>query len=422
MRIWLVQVGEELPMDGSATRLLRTALLARALAERGHEIVYWNAAFNHQRKHMRNVGGPVRQEGLFDAILLPGRAYAKNVSIARILSQRENADGFARMAQAQPKPDIILCGFPTIELAAAVRDYALRHSIPYVIDARDMWPEVIEEHLPASLRALAWPQVALWRRMRRQALHDATAITGITDAFVDWALACAGRARSASDVSFHLAISPTQLHPAKIIEATRYWEGVLGPIDRQRFTIVFAGTISERMDFDTCITAVARLPDQLQDRLQLVICGEGDARARLVDRALNLSAIHFPGWKDAAQLRALMERADAGLLPYPNTPDFRASYPNKVGEYLSCGLPIITGLGGITEARLTSHDVLLPYTNGDAASLTCSLAQWLAAPELVRARAKAARQLFEAEFDPTHIYPAYAQWVERIASQKVTAQ
>lgn len=422
MRIWLVQVGEQLPMDGAAIRLLRTALLARTLAQRGHEVVYWNAAFNHQQKVMRSVGGPIRQEGLYDAMLLPGRAYTKNVSIARIHSQRENAAGFGCMAPQQPQPDLIVCGFPTIELAAAVRDYAVSHGIPYVIDARDMWPEVIEEQIPLWLRLPAWPLLAQWRSMRRRAFYDAAAVTGITDAFVDWALTSAGRVRAPVDRSFHLAISPAPISLESLADAATEWEAALGPANPSRFIIVFAGTISERMDFDTVIGAVTALPEHLQSKLRLVICGNGDARARLMERAAGLAAVHFPGWKNAAQLRALMERADAGLLPYPDTADFRASYPNKVGEYLSFGLPVITGLGGITHAKLAAHNLLLSYTTGDAAGLARSLASWLAEPAEVRARAAQARSLFAKEFDPTRIYPAYALWLEQFEKAQVTVR
>ena len=56
---------------------------------------------------------------------------------------------------------------------------------------------------------------------------------------------------------------------------------------------------------------------------------------------------------NAAQIRALLSRAQLGLVPYRNTPDLIMSVPNKVGEYLAAGVPVAACLQG-TLARLLS--------------------------------------------------------------------
>ena len=174
-----------MPIDGPNTRLLRTALLAEELAERGHEVIYFNATFNHQQKVQRATETQKISHNLlaglnYDCILLAGRAYAKNVSFNRFRSHRENAAAFEKIAPTLPIPDVILCGFPPIELAETVTNFAKQHGIICALDCRDMWPEVIEERLPSVLRPIAHLALGRLYRQKRRALTNANALTGIT--------------------------------------------------------------------------------------------------------------------------------------------------------------------------------------------------------------------------------------------------
>ena len=49
MNVWLVTIGEQLPIK-QGIRKLRTAYLAEELIERGHTITWWTSAFDHLKK------------------------------------------------------------------------------------------------------------------------------------------------------------------------------------------------------------------------------------------------------------------------------------------------------------------------------------------------------------------------------------
>ena len=51
MHIWLIQIGEPLPL-GNRTRLMRTGLLAEQFLARGHTVLWWASAFEHHRRTM----------------------------------------------------------------------------------------------------------------------------------------------------------------------------------------------------------------------------------------------------------------------------------------------------------------------------------------------------------------------------------
>ena len=50
MRIWIVKGGETIPFKDSSQRLMRAGLLAKMLAESGHEVIWWTSSVDHFSK------------------------------------------------------------------------------------------------------------------------------------------------------------------------------------------------------------------------------------------------------------------------------------------------------------------------------------------------------------------------------------
>jgi glycosyltransferase involved in cell wall biosynthesis len=417
MKIWLVQTGEEMPIDGPQTRLLRTALLAQELVGRGHEVTYFNATFNHQKKVQRfEQTTKVDLEDGYTAIFLKGRSYTKNVSLSRILSQKENAAAFEALVPNLPKPDVILCGFPTIELAYSVSKYAKQHSIPFIIDARDMWPEVIKKHLEGWWGMMLSPLLGHWRKTRNAAFATATSIVGVSQQFVAWGCACAGRSISNADKEFRLAADVT-VHDASALQSAQlFWDQKLGHANSKRKIIMMAGNLSARVDIMTAIKAAESFAQSDEEAPMLVVCGKGDLEAEIAAIAQDCPTLFFVGWRSAAELKILGERSVAGILAYSNVPDLMASFPNKIGEYLSYGLPVITCLKGETHRLLGQEKVLIPYVEGDIAS--AANAMRLASDQPGKAWQMQASSAYERFFDSQSIYAAFADHIENIVTKK----
>jgi hypothetical protein len=49
VNVWLVQIGEALPVKPGIQKL-RTAHLAEKLVQRGHNVIWWASAFDHFKK------------------------------------------------------------------------------------------------------------------------------------------------------------------------------------------------------------------------------------------------------------------------------------------------------------------------------------------------------------------------------------
>lgn len=417
MKIWLLNTGEEIPSDSGKPRLLRTGILAERLARRGHEVTWWNSTVNHQRKEQRASKTTItdRPEG-YKLVLLYGRLYSKNVSIGRIVSHVQNARAFTRLAPTMPRPDVILCGYPPIELAEAAVRFARSNNVPVAVDFRDMWPDIITDYTSGLIRVAAMPALAYWNRSLHYSAKNATAILGVTEGYVDWALQRGSRARGPLDRAFHLTTNPNQPDQSDILTAERFWDEQGVPADSQNTIGCYAGALSRRLDLKTLIGGAIQLPDEEKRKSRLIICGKGDQDEELRHLAQGQEHIFFAGWRNAAEIYVLLRRCHYGAFPYRSTPDFVNHYPNKIGEYLGAGLPIMTGLTGLVRSLLEPRGLGYFYEEGNVRSATDCLRNIANDRSRLDGKRKDAGQVYSELFDPEQIYDSFCEHLERMGS------
>lgn len=415
LTVWILQAGEELPTDPGPPRLLRHAILAELLADRGHNVVFWSSSFSHQQKLQRSRVTVAMDTGHgYPAVLLKSPTYRSNVSMARIRSHQVTGAQFRRHSAQYQRPDVILAGYPTIELAHAGARYARTHDVPLVVDCRDLWPEIIALQAPMPARMAGAPLLAHWRRLRREIMAGASSIVGITEEFVDWGVREAGRRRTELDVAFPLAVPRSGVSDEAMQQADTTMSRLVGTKAAGQVWAVYAGSLGRRTDLATLSEAVKQLPQSSPPGIRVLVCGRGDLEDRIARTATLQQGLTFLGKRSAAEVSWLLQRADVGVLPYPSTPDYAMSYPNKVGEYMSQGLPVLTCLGGITGELLRTHNLGIFYRAGDADSCAEALRE-TARAGLAPGTAERARKVFEDMFNPQVVYPAFASHIERLA-------
>ena len=405
MNVWIVTSGEPLPLDQGGVRLLRHGILASMLATRGWQVTWWTADFDHTAK--RNRRGPQQPE----AVELPGgqriwllrsRGYARNLSLRRVLDHRDLAANFLRSAPAEPRPDVILASYPPIELAAAAARFGKAHGVPVAVDVRDLWPDIFAAALPRPLRILAAPVLALYDRQARRALASASALLGITGPIVDWACAKAGRVRRAADRDFPLACTPPDpVDAAAVAAALTQW--ATRGLTRERFVVCFFGALGDQFDFATVLQAARQLETQQPDIL-FVLCGQGHALPMLEAHAAGHANVLAPGWQQRAELHALLHLSSVGLAPYVNEYSFTLSVPNKIIEFFSGGLPVLSSLKGQTQDLLAQNACGITYAEGDPDSLAAELLRLRSDAGLRARMGLHARLLFETRYTAQHVY------------------
>lgn len=412
LRAWLVTVGEPLPTDPGTPRLLRTGMVASQMHRRGLEVTWWTSSFDHQRKALR-VGVPEsgRSPEGYRLELLAGEPYASNVSLARIRNHRQTAAQFASRAASSPRPDVILCSYPTIELSQAAIAYGRANGVPVVLDLRDLWPDIFLNLAPALLRPLARLALSAMFRASRQACRQASAIVGITDAFVDWGVHRAGRVRSPLDVAFPLAYEANSPPHADMRRAREYWDAA--GVRADGFNLCFFGTLGRQFDIPAVIEAARRMADR---PVRFVLCGSGDSLQEFRSQAKGLPNVLFPGWVDAAAIRVLMERSAAGLAPYHSEKSFTMSIPNKAIEYMAGGLPLLSSLRGELAALLEETGAGLTWVEGEPTSLEACIERLRLDPGLRSGMAERSLATYGERFRAEKVYGRLIDHLCRIAA------
>ncbi len=396
MRVWIVNPFDNLPQEGN--RPQRYYMMARAFAAAGHEVVLWTGDFSHATKAKRRF---VREmDDGFGLRLVPTLPYAKNISLARILSHAKLAKDWMRLARREAhKPDLVIASTPPLKLCDAARRFAARTGARFVADIQDAWPETFARILPRWLLA---PLKLLARRNYRRA----DAITAVADLYLDLARSYGA---TCPMKRVYLGIGSRESSFAKASEDRRgTGNGEQGTEKTpQPSAIVYAGSLGRTYDLATVIRAISAHPDWV-----LHIAGSGEQEEALKSLAATLGAadrVVFHGYLDETALDGLLARCDIGVVPMAAS-SF-VGVPNKFADYSRAGLAIASSLGGESAALLDRYSAGATYREGDADSLSdtvSSLQKRLADAKF------GALELCRREFDADSIYRTYVDFATKI--------
>lgn len=417
MKVWLVTIGEPLPIDGDGEdRLYRAGILATMLAERGHEVVWWSSTFDHVRKQQRfSTDATVRLERCGELRLMHGCGYERNLSIWRLLDHAILARKFSSQAMEKPRPDIILCSLPPLDLPVAVTRYGKVNRVPVIVDVRDLWPDIFLDLVPRWVRpSIKWVLAPMWRQVR-EACRNAFAVTGNAPEFVKWGLALALRSGTRFDRAFPHGYAASAPDPTKLEEARAFWATHGVREDDDTFVACFFGAIGPQSELDTVITA-ARLLDRRGRKFKFVLCGKGDHLESLRRKSADVASVLFPGWIGAAEIWTLMRISKVGLAVYRSNVGYVTNMPNKPIEYLSGGLPVVSSLKGYLEHFLADHSCGLTYPNGDAEALVNVLTDLDNNRPRLAAMSANARRVFSELFDAEKVYGEMITYLQEVVS------
>lgn len=409
MKIWVVMTGETLPLGNS--RPHRAGVLSRRLAEKGHSVIWWASTFDHQAKSYT----PLDRAGVLDfcpgcqiQLLHSPIPYKRNISLARLRNHRSISREFLVAANRAERPDVIFCCFPTIDLSAAAVEFGRTQNIPVIIDVRDLWPDIFVTPFPPILRSLAYLLLGPLRRATRRIFSGCSAITAISSHYLSWARAYGGSKVTTRGGVFPLSY---EQNPATIGSKDLNHEEYLQQlgIPKDKIIIWFVGTFGRTYDLEVPIIAARKLAER-HPELMFIFSGEGEQSETWRRQAHGLSNVIFTGWIDRTGLQALSGAAHLGLMAYAaGAPQ---GLPNKIFEFMSAGIPIISSLKGETQELLETYQIGSTYQAGNTEDFIRVIESVLSDPKNLEAMAQRSRNTFEQHFAPDHVYSSLIQFIE----------
>lgn len=407
MRVWLFKDGEPPPV-GPDPRRMRMAMLASALASLGDEVHWMASTFVHVGKRLFSPTDVVLSaEPGCHLHLLHAGAFTDNLSLGRYLFHRRYARRVRTYCPTLPRPDVIVCAFPLIDVAAWAVEYGRGQGIPVIVDVRDLWPDTIVDFFPGPAKPLARIALDSDFRRTRYAFSHATALTSMSRGVLDWALAKVPRVQAESDRVFPIGFPVRDGSAPPSDPSLDEWLSSL----RGRRLFVYIGTLAKTYNLDVVLDA-ARLMAQHDSTPHFVIIGDGPGLERIQRQAALLPNVSAPGWLEQAAIRKVMAAACAGLLPWNGVQD---AMPNKFFEYISAGMPVLSSARGELNELIDREGVGLTFSADDPQSLAHAVGTMSADPAIAADMALRASALFDARFREDLVYRAFADYVHEIA-------
>jgi glycosyltransferase involved in cell wall biosynthesis len=119
----------------------------------------------------------------------------------------------------------------------------------------------------------------------------------------------------------------------------------------------------------------------------------------------------FTGWVGADEINWFRARAAVGFQPYvAGAPQGLA---NKLFEYLSAGMPVVSSLAGENQELIARYDCGLTYRAADGADCWHQLSQLLADAGRRQRMGASGKRLFEQHFNGEAVFATLADHLER---------
>ncbi|MFM1995750.1 MAG: hypothetical protein RLZZ111_137 [Planctomycetota bacterium] len=422
LSIWIVNPFDDIPGEGLPP--LRYWSLARVLAGRGHEVVWWSADWSHRRKEPRTPPRGLEEEEGFAVRLVAVRPYRKNVSLARLRSHRDFGRTFERIATELvasgrlDRPDVILASLPPLEGPEAAARLAQRLDATLVVDLMDVWPDTFTRLLPGPqwLRKTLSPLFLGRLTARRRAILDAAdAISSCADAyFTQIPEASVGdRPRHVCHLGAWVAEFPP---PPRLVDHVPSTEEGVGTAAAGRparaLECVYAGSLEVGQDLDTLLAAVRQLSaESVPVTIHVAGTGRLEAAVRAAaDASTGSCRLQMHGLLGRRDYVRLLSQCDVGLVLVK--PESLVALPYKACDYAAAGLAIVNALPGELEGLLEQYRAGISYTAGRGDSLAAAIAALAGDERRLLELRQGARRLAEAEFDREKTYARFADWLE----------
>ena len=227
MKIWILQTGEPLHIDKSGLRPMRAMNLSNALIEKGHDVVLWSSDFDHfSKKHRFGGAKEIEYSTRLKIKLVPSWGYNSHISIARLLDHMVLAYNLNKELKTQNVPDVAFIGYPPIETAWVLARWLKKNNVPFLVDIKDLWPDIFIAAIPRPLKNFARMIFAPQFMMMRKVLKWSTGISAPSQKYLSWCISRSDRPQKKQDRVTPITAPDTIFSKVELQKAEAFLDGL----------------------------------------------------------------------------------------------------------------------------------------------------------------------------------------------------
>jgi len=406
MHILLIHQAFVSPHDSGGTRHFE---FARRLVQRGHRVTIVASKLNYQTgKKVHSNCGPGRPEEwdgvrVVRAYTLPALHRSFLWRIASFLTFMVSS--FLASLWIR-NVDVVWGTSPPMFQALTAWAVSKLRRRPFLLEIRDLWPEVAVEMGVLKSRPLIW----LARQMERFLYGQARRIL--------------------VNVPFQEYLQTRGVPPSQICFIPNGVDAAMFAVQSQRqqvrrtwglddkFVVVYAGALGMANDIDTLLDAAAQL--QQRTNVHFLLVGDGKERPRLeaIVRQRRLDNVTFAGAQSKSDMPQILAAADACVATLKDIPLFRISYPNKIFDYMAAGRPIVLAIEGVIKDVIETAGAGIPVPPGRSTAIADAILQLHGEPEYSRRLGSAGREYVTLHFNRDRHAEQLNQLLSQVAGRK----
>lgn len=239
-----------------------------------------------------------------------------------------------KMAKSMGSFDIVICTTPPLLIAIAAMKVAKRLNARFVLDVRDIWPDVAYEMGAFTPRSLYGK---FFERVARNAYRMADFVVSVSPGKVEKL-----RKRVSANCADRVLLVPNGIDESfiELDSDERVIERFA--LDDGRKACVYIGNVGLAQGLDSLLAIAENRRD-----VRFLIFGTGADRAKLEAKAerKGLENVEFCGIIGPSEVKSVLENAAASYIPLVSS-KLSDSIPTKLYEALACGCPVVLAAAG----------------------------------------------------------------------------
>jgi|26BtaG_2_1085354.scaffolds.fasta_scaffold00741_8 glycosyltransferase involved in cell wall biosynthesis len=335
------------PNEPGANRFIT---IVRLLSD-SYDVVFLTSRFCHILKKHRTEEPKIDN---IKIILLDEPGYVSNVGFSRLFSHRVFCKNFELFLEENGSDfDLVYSAFPLIYTNFLLGKHKEEFGYKLVIDVQDIWPDSITGPIPALSGRLGKIVLSPINKYANRTYAKADGLVAVSDTYLKKA-----------DVSNLPRDFKTVVYIGSDDINDNY--NYKPELDLSKpLTATYIGTMAGSYDLATIIEAAALCKGKVN--IKFIGAGPHEHSLKLLNKSLENPVI-FLGLLPYEKAMKVLANSDVAINPIKT--GAQQSITNKLSDYLSCGLPIVSCQKNREVMEMLALGGNIQYESGNAKSLS----------------------------------------------------